>query len=65
MCSICGGSGYMPAVRYGVGYGTGSGAIIWDDHAVVEPCTCRRWQWSPVAPHWPQPIYIPMKDTDR
>lgn len=60
MCSVCGGSGYGPAVRYGLGYGTAAPAIAWADHAVMEPCECVRWRWSHFEPHWPQPIYIPL-----
>lgn len=45
MCTVCGDSGYRPAVRYGLGYGTGGGAVIWADYAVK---------------HWSQPMYIPL-----
>jgi len=58
MCAICGGSGYRPAVRYGQGWGTGGDAVFWADHAVMEPCECRRWDW----PDSPQPIYIALPD---
>lgn len=61
-CTQCGWSGYRAPVRYGVGTGTGDNAILWADHAVKEPCNCIRWRWSPVAPHWPQPIIVPLKE---
>ena len=60
-CSACGGSGYRPPVRYGVGTGTGGDAIIWADHAFMEPCACIRWRWSYTAPHWPEPILVPLE----
>lgn len=62
MCSVCGDSGYRPAVRYGVGTGTGGDAVLWADHAVMEPCECVRNNWSPYPPHWPQAIIIPLSE---
>lgn len=56
MCTICGDSGYRPAVRYGVGYGTSDDSILWADHAVMEPCSCRMWDWPQII----QPIVIPL-----
>lgn len=55
MCSICGDSGYTPAV-----VGTNTDQIMWADHAVMEPCLCVKWQWSYHSPHFPQPIFIPV-----
>lgn len=56
MCTICGDTGYKPAVRYGLGSGTSADTTIWADHAVMEPCECNRGRW----PHYTQPIYIPI-----
>jgi hypothetical protein len=57
MCTICGDSGYRPAVRYGVGCGTGGGAVLWADHAVMEPCSCNIWNW----PNFLQSIYFDLR----
>lgn len=62
MCTICGDSGYIPAMRNGVGTGTAPEDVLWADHAIVEPCSCVRWMWSPIPPHWPQAIIIPLDD---
>lgn len=58
MCSVCGDTGYMPAVRYGVGYGTSDATTLWADHVVIVPCRCQMWRW----PHAPEPIIIPIPD---
>lgn len=60
MCSVCGDTGYKPAAQYGSGHGSSDGATIWADHVVMEPCDCQRLKWSPVYPHFPQPIFAPL-----
>ena len=57
MCSVCGDTGYKPAMRYGVGTSTAN--VLWASYAVMEPCDICQPMWR-FGWNAPQPVIVPI-----